>query len=133
MFSFIQLPSGAPARIPLIQHQFGPESTEDKATRLRRLASVRENFEHAWHGYKARAWGKDEVSPLSGGSNDFFGGLAATLVDSLDALWIIGLRDEFNAAAEVAAGLNFSAQPRMISMSSKLTSDTLAACLPRMT
>ena len=106
--SFIQLPSGAPAQIPWIQRQFPEESAHERNTRLQRLASVRENFEHAWHGYRTRAWGKDEVSPLSGGSNDFFGGWAATLVDSLDTLWIMGFRDEFNAAAEAAAGLNFS-------------------------
>lgn len=50
--------------------------------------------------YKAKAWGKDEIQPISGGSNNKWGGLGMTLVDSLDTLYIMGLMDEFNEAKE---------------------------------
>ena len=71
--------------------------------RLERLKTVRKSFAHAWEDYKSHAWLKDEVSPLFGRSRDSFGGWAATLVDSLDSLWIMGFREEFYKAV-VAVG-----------------------------
>ncbi len=77
------VPTNVPKSIPRIQHDFGKESTADKGVRIDRLKAVKGNFTHAWKGYKDHAWLKDEVKPLSGGSQDPFGGWAATLVDSL--------------------------------------------------
>lgn len=53
---------------------------------------------HAWGGYVASAWGHDELDPLAAVGKDSFGGLGATIVDSLDTLWLMGLKDEFEAA-----------------------------------
>ncbi|KAM0308617.1 hypothetical protein ACHAPQ_012641, partial [Fusarium lateritium] len=50
---------------------------------------------------------KDELMPISIKGKDNFGGWAATLVDSLDTLWIMGLKEEFNEAAQAAAMLNW--------------------------
>lgn len=69
---------------------------------------MRNNFLHAWTGYKNHAWAKDEVAPITGGSRDTFGGWAATLVDSLDTLWIMGFHDDFNEAIKTVATLNFT-------------------------
>ncbi|TVY84057.1 Mannosyl-oligosaccharide 1,2-alpha-mannosidase MNS1 [Lachnellula suecica] len=66
------------------------------------------NFTHAWNGYKTHAWLRDEVMPLSGGSHDPFGGWAATLADSLDTLWIMGLYNDFNEAVEAIQAIDFS-------------------------
>ena len=71
------------------------------------MDKVRESFAHSWKGYKSHAWLKDEVSPLSGESRDSFGGWAATLVDSLDTLWIMGFRDEFDEAVAAVTGIDF--------------------------
>ncbi|GME32501.1 Class i alpha-mannosidase protein [Neofusicoccum parvum] len=107
--SLIPLPTGV-TEIPRIQHDFAPESEEARRVRLERLKAVKSEFLHAWTGYKEHAWLKDEVAPLSGGTQDAFGGWAATLVDSLDTLWIMGLEDEFAAAAAAAvAALDLSA------------------------
>ena len=38
---------------------------------------------HAWSGYEKKAFGFDEVKPLSGGRNDWIG-LGLTILDSLD-------------------------------------------------
>jgi mannosyl-oligosaccharide alpha-1,2-mannosidase len=81
--SMTAVPTSAPNSIPRIQHDFGKESSADKRVRIQRLNAVKGNFTHAWQGYKDHAWLKDEVKPLSGGSQDPFGGWAATLVDSL--------------------------------------------------
>ena len=101
-------PEGPPLDLPKIQYDFGSESSEVKAIRLKRLKAVRESFAHTWEGYSKRAWMKDEVAPLSGGNRDSFGGWAATLVDSLDTLWIMGFKQDFQRAIKDAATINFS-------------------------
>jgi len=50
----------------------------------------------------------DELSPLTGRGRNRFGGWAATLVDALDTLWIMGMKDEFNEAAKAADSIDFS-------------------------
>ena len=104
------LPSGRPVKIPRIQYDFKKEaeSQQAKADRSYRLDSVKNSFAHAWNGYKKFAWLKDEVSPISGGSRDVFGGWAATLVDSLDTLWIMGFKDDFDAAVAEVVKIDFS-------------------------
>uniref|UniRef100_A0A0A8Y691 Mannosyl-oligosaccharide 1,2-alpha-mannosidase, putative n=1 Tax=Arundo donax TaxID=35708 RepID=A0A0A8Y691_ARUDO len=44
--------------------------------------------------------GTDELQPQSKNGVNSFGGLGATLVDSLDTLYIMGLKDEFQKARE---------------------------------
>ncbi|KAM0495502.1 hypothetical protein ACHAP8_008096 [Fusarium lateritium] len=50
---------------------------------------------------------KDELTPLTAQGKDTFGGWAATLVDSLDTLWIMDLKEEFSEAAQAAATLDW--------------------------
>ncbi|APA09239.1 hypothetical protein SS1G_14236 [Sclerotinia sclerotiorum 1980 UF-70] len=69
---------------------------------------VKEEFLRAWNGYKNNAWMHDEVMPLSGGQKDTFVGWAATLVDSLDTLYIMGLKKEFEDALESLRRIDFS-------------------------
>ncbi|MCJ1438300.1 phosphatidylinositol-3,5-bisphosphate 5-phosphatase [Xylographa pallens] len=108
--SMMALPTARPLHIPTIQFDFSwrKESKEEKDKREARMKAVRENFAHAWEGYKAHAWMKDEVAPLSGGSRDTFGGWAATLVDSLDTLWIMGFKKEFMNAVGTLDKIDFS-------------------------
>ncbi|KAK2778351.1 hypothetical protein FQN53_001810 [Emmonsiellopsis sp. PD_33] len=106
--SMAPLPTSHSANIPQIQHTFAPETAEAKRVRLERLEAVKSNFTHAWEGYKEHAWLKDEVAPLSGNAYNHFGGWAATLVDSLDTLWMMGLYDEFENALEAIDQIDFS-------------------------
>ncbi|KAB8299222.1 hypothetical protein EYC80_001315 [Monilinia laxa] len=118
VFAFSQygLFSSPPAYLPLpptgrysIQaKQFPRESRPARAVRLTRQRKVREEFLHAWKGYKKNAWMHDEVMPLSGGQKDTFVGWAATLVDSLDTLYIMGLKEEFEEALESLKQIDFS-------------------------
>ena len=101
----------------MIQHTFGKETTEARKVRRERLKKVRESFTHAWSGYKSNAWLKDEVAPLSGEFRDSFGGRAATLVDSLDTLWIMGFRVDFEQAVAAIEGIDFgSSTSKVISV-----------------
>lgn len=47
-------------------------------------------------------------APISGGRKNHFGGWAATLVDALDTLWIMDLKDDFNEAVAAAVSIDFS-------------------------
>lgn len=60
--------------------------------RLDRLEVVRDAFRHAWKGYKDHAWGRDELKPISKSFGEWFG-LGLTLIDSLDTMWILGLKE----------------------------------------
>lgn len=69
---------------------------------------MKESFVHSWTGYKEHAWLRDEVAPLSGNYRDTFGGWAATLVDALDTLWIMGLKEDFEIAVNAVQEIDFS-------------------------
>ena len=78
----------------------------DALARVRR-EKIKAAMEHAWGGYKKYAFGEDEVHPISGNSgrtsgmmNSMWGqesnsGIGITLIDSLDTLWIMGMKKEF--------------------------------------
>ncbi|CAL9079225.1 unnamed protein product [Musa textilis] len=84
------------------------ESEIDPVNNQRR-EKVKEAMLHAWNSYVKYAWGQDELQPQTKNGVNSFGGLGATLVDSLDTLYIMGLRDEFQKAREwVATSLDFN-------------------------
>ncbi|XP_061655045.1 endoplasmic reticulum mannosyl-oligosaccharide 1,2-alpha-mannosidase isoform X2 [Phyllopteryx taeniolatus] len=64
-----------------------------------RLEAVRDAFRHAWKGYKDYAWGHDELKPISKSYSEWFG-LGLTLIDSLDTMWIMDLKEEFAEAKQ---------------------------------
>ena len=74
-------------------------------------ADVRKEFQWAWQGYVAKAWGKDEINPASGTSQSFFiegHDLGLSLVEALDTLWMMELDAEFQAGVDwVKANLDF--------------------------
>lgn len=107
--SITTLPPVKPGKVFTIQHPFTDDQiAENKNLQHQRRRAVEEVFQHAWSGYKTQAWLKDEVAPISGGSRNSFGGLAATLVDALDSLWILGLREDFEEAVNAVAQIDFS-------------------------
>src|SRR5919199_377446 len=64
---------------------------------------VRRQMRWAWHQYRERAWGKDQIKPLSGGAESFplkHHHLGLTIVEALDTLWIMGLDAEFAEGVE---------------------------------
>ena len=76
--------------------------------RERRRADVKRAFQRCWTAYRERAWLQDELAPISGTSKNPFGGWAATLVDTLDTLWIMDLKTEFGDAVDAAVTIDFS-------------------------
>ncbi|KAF2197917.1 glycoside hydrolase family 47 protein [Delitschia confertaspora ATCC 74209] len=90
-----------------IQHVFPPEDKKTTVIREQRRKEVKNVFLKAWNSYKAHAWLQDALLPISASSTQQFSGWAATLVDSLDTLWIMGLRDEFYEAVAAVATIDF--------------------------
>lgn len=57
--------------------------------------SVKEQFLHAWRGYRQYAWGHDALNPISREPHDWYASpLLMTPVDAYDVLVIMGLKDE---------------------------------------
>ncbi|XP_078170731.1 alpha-mannosidase 1 [Carex rostrata] len=74
-----------------------------------RREKVKDAMRHAWSSYVTYAWGQDELQPQTKNGVNSFGGLGATLIDSLDTLYIMGLEDEFRKARDwVANSLDFN-------------------------
>jgi mannosyl-oligosaccharide alpha-1,2-mannosidase len=88
---------------PRIQHPVRAESQEARRLEVKRV------FKKSWTSYRSNAWMKDALKPISGGYVDQFSGWAATLVDSLDTLWMMGMRDEFYEAVSAVAMIDFGA------------------------
>ncbi|KAL4629043.1 hypothetical protein ACB092_05G280800 [Castanea dentata] len=76
---------------------------------IERRQKVKEAMLHAWSSYEQYAWGQDELQPQSKNGVNSFGGLGATLIDSLDTLYIMGLEEQFQKAREwIANSLDFN-------------------------
>lgn len=113
--SLIPLPTGTSRSIPKIQHQFSLETRSNRLERTKRQQAVKNAFQHSWNGYKTHAWLQDELSPISGGNKNSFGGWATTLIDSLDTLLIMDLNEEFEAALKAVRHVDFST-PKLTSI-----------------
>ncbi len=88
-----------------LPHSFGQQaagtaiSDSQKAEMARR---VRQEFLHAWNGYRKYAWGHDALMPLSHKPHDWYAhSLLMTPVDGLDTMILMGLK----AQADEARGL----------------------------
>jgi ER degradation enhancer, mannosidase alpha-like 2 len=88
-----------------------PTPQDDGARTPEALAEqVKQEFLHAWNGYKQYAWGHDELKPLSKTAHDWYSGsLEMTPVDALDTLILMGMKDEADKTREfIATSLNFN-------------------------
>lgn len=109
VWSYARLPTPSALQgLPRVQHAFELETDEARLIRQDRQLLVRETMSRCWQAYRSRAWLADELTPISGGKRTTFGGWAATLVDSLDTLWITGLENEFWEAANATLEIDFS-------------------------
>ncbi|KAK9097777.1 hypothetical protein Syun_024822 [Stephania yunnanensis] len=82
---------------------------EENSVDVQRRQKVKEAMLHAWTSYEKYAWGQDELRPQSKDGVNSFGGLGATLIDSLDTLFIMGLDEQFQKAKEwVATSSDFN-------------------------
>lgn len=91
-----------------IQHDFSGRASallEDTD----RLGAVRHEFLHAWTGYKEHGWLSDSIGSITGDTHDQLCGWAATLIDSLDTSYIMGLKEEYEEAVNATTSTDFKA------------------------
>jgi len=72
-------------------------SIKFKGPQNERQRAVVAAFQHAWQGYRTYAWGKDHLKPISKTHQTWFG-LGLTLIDSLDTMLVMNLKEEFKEA-----------------------------------
>ncbi|KAF1361046.1 seven-hairpin glycosidase [Lizonia empirigonia] len=105
--SYTPLPPGQPRALPRVQFDFPPETKSQRERREIQRVAVRDEFKRSWDSYRAYAWAEDELKPLTGAGLKTFGGWGATLVDSLDTLWIMGMKMEFYEGVQAVAAIDF--------------------------
>jgi mannosyl-oligosaccharide alpha-1,2-mannosidase len=103
----IPVPNNPVRNLPAIQFNFQPETQTQKRAREARRVAVRDEFQRTWESYRELAWEQDELKPILGEGLDTFGGWGATLVDSLDTLWIMGFKKYFYEAVAAVAAIDF--------------------------
>ncbi|KAK9874993.1 hypothetical protein WA026_005808 [Henosepilachna vigintioctopunctata] len=86
-----------------------------------RRAKIKEMAQHAWDNYVKYAWGKNELRPISkrGHTGSIFGTmqLAATVMDGLDTLYIMGMHKEYKQGRDwVANELDLDQMPNDVSV-----------------
>lgn len=83
--------------------------SQSRAERNRLANEVKQEFLHAWNGYKKYAWGHDDLKPLSKTHHDWYAEpLLMTPVDSLDTMILMGLHDEATTTRNyIAENLSF--------------------------
>lgn len=64
-------------------------------------------MKHAWDNYVRYAWGKNELRPISkrAHTGSIFGTMpvGATILDAMDTLYIMGMKEEFKQARDFVA------------------------------
>ncbi|KAK8061920.1 glycoside hydrolase family 47 [Apiospora phragmitis] len=106
--SLTPLPKGRRTQLPKVQHDFGKHAQRNDAVTEKRRLAVMDAFVRSWESYKQFAWLQDELTPVSAESKNPFGGWAATMVDALDTLWMMGLKEDFFKAAQAVVDIDFS-------------------------
>ncbi|KAL6850678.1 hypothetical protein ACO1O0_007802 [Amphichorda felina] len=101
-----QLPEGQPRPMPRVQAP--PSAFKNPSKRDPRRDEVLRVFKRSYSAYKQHAWLRDELAPISGHGKDNFGGWAATLVDTLDTLWMMDLKAEFYEASAAVTAIDFA-------------------------
>ncbi|KAF2626455.1 glycoside hydrolase family 47 protein [Macroventuria anomochaeta] len=107
MKAYTPLPAGQPRALLKVQFDFLPETKAQRERREIQRVAVRDEFRRSWDSYRAYAWAEDELKPITGIGLKTFGGWGATLVDSLDTLWIMGMKEEFYEGVEAVAAIDF--------------------------
>jgi len=93
--TFLQSLAGTLAAVPVAAK---PSAMDWQAA----AESVRAEMAWAWRNYVERAFGHDQIKPVSGGAEEFFfpngPGLGLSMVEALDTLYLMGLDAELESA-----------------------------------
>lgn len=79
-----------------------------------KLEEIRQEFLWLWKGYQQYAWGYDELKPISKKGLKSFGKIGLTIIESLDTMYIMDLKEELNQSLEwIDKNLFFNTQKEL--------------------
>ncbi|XP_053310695.1 mannosyl-oligosaccharide 1,2-alpha-mannosidase IC [Spea bombifrons] len=116
-------------KYPPLGYKREPDGSEIQEKRNK----VKEMMKFAWYSYKQYAWGENELRPLTkdGHFGSLFGGLkGATIVDALDTLYIMELKEEFADAEnwiESSLDLNVNGEASLFEVNIRYIGGLLSA------
>jgi mannosidase alpha-like ER degradation enhancer 2 len=86
-----------------------PSPHDETAADPEMADQIRQEFRHAWNGYKQYAWGHDALKPLTRGAHDWYSeSLLMSPVDALDTMILMGMNEEATATREyIVKNLSF--------------------------
>ena len=85
----------APSALPGVVHYVSREAALRNSDLLVLRSRITQATQNAFLGYWRVARGADELMPLSQKGSSLIGNSGATIIDSLDTLFIMGLQDEY--------------------------------------
>lgn len=86
---------GPPKDLPRVQLEVVDYDIEHQEQDTIRKEWVKKAFLHLWNNYKKSAFGNDELRPMTSSADNKFNGYGATIIDALDTLLIMDLKDEY--------------------------------------
>jgi hypothetical protein len=106
LFVLLLLPvsvmAATPRKAPVTAQGVATLEPMDDAESARMAARVKDEFLHAWSGYRQYAWGHDALLPLSKAPRDWYSrSLLMTPVDALDTLLLMGFDKEAKDARKL--------------------------------
>lgn len=107
--NLISIPPPGKTKLATVQADFTIHHESDMARtiRLQRLEKIRQVFKISYDQYKRVGWGYDEISPVTEHAANPFLGWAANMVDAMDTMQIMGLKDDFEDAVKFVANIDF--------------------------
>ncbi|KAM6172287.1 mannosyl-oligosaccharide 1,2-alpha-mannosidase IC [Erethizon dorsatum] len=109
------------------------ESKEPQSRVRAQREKIKEMMRFAWQSYRRYAMGRNELRPLTkdGYEGSMFGGLSgATVIDSLDTLYLMELKEEFQEAkawVEASFHLNVSGEASLFEVNIRYIGGLLSA------
>ncbi|KAF9269065.1 glycoside hydrolase family 47 protein [Marasmius fiardii PR-910] len=97
--SYAPFPGEVVTEIPIVDEP--PAVWEDRAEQ------VKSAFVFSYHAYERFAMPHDELRPLTGGYVDNFNGWGVSMIDSLDTMLLMGLKEEYSRALVAVEKMKF--------------------------
>ncbi|KAF2403436.1 seven-hairpin glycosidase [Trichodelitschia bisporula] len=118
LYTAFHRPAPSPRKLPLPKRpSIQLESWKNGTGRADedRREEVRRAMQHTFWGYRKRAWGHDDLKPVSGGFQDTRNGWGAFIVDSSTTLALMGLWDELDLALDfIVNDVDFSSPKGLV-------------------
>jgi mannosyl-oligosaccharide alpha-1,2-mannosidase len=83
------------------------DKNEGKAD-VNKRAKVKAAMQHSYRGYQQKAWGKDDIKPVTGGYNNSRNGWGAFIVDSASTVVMMGMWEELKEELDFITKIDFT-------------------------